>query len=288
MPGKKYIRGPLVIEGKTKRIYDVIAYPNLCIVESKNAITANDDPSLTKEFGTKAMAANFTTSNVFEELNRVGIATAFIERISDTEFLAEKCTMIPLEVICRRDAMGSMLKRRPELKKADGEKAHIFAKLLVEFFLKTTDNKCVYNGKTLISDLSVEDPFIKNPHAEQWKLLEPKTPYDEEDSFLTFFDSLSIISSNVTIANMTIATKNIFRVLESAFKKNYFRLNDFKIEFGITFDGRLVVSDVIDNDSWRVEDPNGNDSSKESFRAGENLTDVERKYLRIMEVTNNF
>jgi len=111
----EYVKGPLLVEGETKRIYMVVDHSDLCIIESKNTITANDDPKLTKEFETKAWAANITTCNVFELLKKAGIPVVYQEQISDTEFLAEECTMIPLEVVGRRYAMigSSFLKRNP-------------------------------------------------------------------------------------------------------------------------------------------------------------------------------
>ena len=53
-----------------------------------------------------------------------------------------------------------------------------------------------------------------------------------------------------------------------------------KIEVGINQNKEIVIADVIDNDSWRIW-PNGDlkkQLDKQSFRDGEKLTDVQRKY----------
>ena len=283
-----------LLEGKTKVIQRLLTN-NLCIIISKNTITANDDPSLTKEFETKAIAANNTTCNVFQLLANKGIPVAFKERLSDNSFLADYCKMIPLEVVARRYAVGSYLKRVPEFAVNEGEKPYKFDDLCIEFFLKTTEGKCIFDGKELIAGLLVEDPYIDSIHSTNWRLLEPKLPYSDDKSYIADFDPSSIIDFNINInhnTNLSIErfveiTKNVFEILEEAWKNELCDLIDFKIEFGITMDGRLVVSDVIDNDSWRLE-CNNEDYSKQSFRDGESLTDVERKYLRVMEISNNF
>ena len=44
-------------------------------------------------------------------MNAAGVATHFIERISDTEQLNKKVTIIPLEVVLRNVTAGSFSKR---------------------------------------------------------------------------------------------------------------------------------------------------------------------------------
>lgn len=278
----------LIFEGKTKRISIFQNNENLCIVESKNTITANDDPDLTREFETKAKAANITTSNIFDLLKNEGVPVAFKKKISNTEFLADKCIMIPLEVIARRYAVGSYLKRQPELMVKEGDNPFKFNELCIEFFLKTTNGKCIFDNKELISGLTVEDPFIGNPEAEIWKLFEPKIPFYKVNAFLNDFDSSQILGNAVSIEKLKLITIQVFTILEKAWKEESCILVDFKIEFGINSDGKLVVSDVIDNDSWRLRTNDWDDLSKQSFRDGESLTKVEKKYLQVMEMTNNF
>ncbi len=61
-----------------------------------------------------------------------------------------------------------------------------------------------------------------------------------------------------------------------------------KIEFGLDVDGNLLVSDVIDNDSWRLRDADWKELSKEAFRQGETLDEVEKNYSYVATLTQNF
>jgi phosphoribosylaminoimidazole-succinocarboxamide synthase len=63
-----------------------------------------------------------------------------------------------------------------------------------------------------------------------------------------------------------------------------------KIEVGINQNKEIVIADVIDNDSWRIWS-NGDPKKqldKQSFRDGEKLTDVQRKYTIVTEYTKKF
>ncbi|MGD1851287.1 MAG: phosphoribosylaminoimidazolesuccinocarboxamide synthase, partial [Cyanophyceae cyanobacterium] len=63
-------------------------------------------------------------------------------------------------------------------------------------------------------------------------------------------------------------------------------LVDFKLEFGITTDGKIVLGDEISPDTCRlwdntVEDPQARVVDKERFR--QDLGDVEGAYRRVLE-----
>ena len=145
-PHNELRRAELLAEGKTKQIYAIEGDARHCIVAYKNTITAFDDPSFTKEFATKAKYSNMTTCRVFEMLARAGIPTAYVRQLNDTEFLAERCAMIPLEVVARRFAFGSYLKRYSEYAVPEGAMGTIapsaspprFEQPVVEFFRKKT------------------------------------------------------------------------------------------------------------------------------------------------------
>jgi phosphoribosylaminoimidazole-succinocarboxamide synthase len=279
-------RGELVNEGKTKKIYAVEGDPKHAIIEYKNAITAFDDPSFTKEFATKSKYSNTTTCRVFELLNAAGIPTHYVRQVSDIEFLAEKCAMIPLEVVTRRYAVGSYLKRHPEFAKPEGEAPHRFDTPPVEFFLKTTRGSLKgADGNVIVEGLDPkkgeEDPFVPNPYDAEWRLAHPKKPASDPGVFLGRTVDAERVLGGATVVEMESAITKALVTLESFFAKHDFKLIDFKIEFGVTTDDRVVIADVIDNDSWRLRDKNWNDVSKQSFRDGEEMSKIEDKYALV-------
>src|SRR5438128_5086588 len=106
--------GPMLAEGKTKIMY---ADPNdetLAYIVSKDQITAGDG-TRRNELAGKARWSTITTANVFRLLNKENLETHFVKRINDTTLLVRRCKMVPIEVVMRRIATGSYVKRHPEV-----------------------------------------------------------------------------------------------------------------------------------------------------------------------------
>ncbi len=265
--------GNKVAEGKTKIIWDVEGNPSLAVVESKDDITAGDGAKHDVMVG-KAGLANATTCNVFRLLQACGIPLAFQKQIDERRFLAKKCRMVLLEVVVRREAHGSFLKRHPYLKRG-----HVFPRLLLEFFLKTTGRQ--WAGQSIPKD----DPFmqIKGNTA---ALFLPDQPLYAQEPFLVL-DAFPLSDATERYQDMGAMALKTFLVLEKAWQNLGRRLVDFKVEFGLTQEGELVLADVIDNDSWRVvQDDQYID--KQVYRDGGSLALVQDRYEQVAALTGRF
>jgi phosphoribosylaminoimidazole-succinocarboxamide synthase len=122
--------GPKLAEGKTKVIYAHPSDPGLVIMAHKDGITAGDGARRSEIPGKGAIAGR-TTANVFALLARAGVATHFVAAPATDRTVVHRCAMIPLEVVTRRLATGSYLRRHPET--GEGQR---FEPPLVELFLK--------------------------------------------------------------------------------------------------------------------------------------------------------
>lgn len=278
--GRTLTVGNLVAEGKTKIIYGVIEDDKLVVVVSKDDITAHNDASFTKSFPNKGMYSTLTTIGIFRFLERNGVATAFISEVVGytTAFVAKRCTMLPLEMIIRRQATGSYLKRHPNI-----ERGRLFVDVVHEAFLKTTAGQLIIDGSVLVSGLDHEsdDPLIENPlRLNVWRLIHPKRAVGSPES-----DLGRVIPALVQPRQMHLIigiNERAFLAVESAFYRlTRWVLIDWKTEFGITADGEVVIGDVIDNDSWRMLDENSHEVSKELFRQGGELGTVADNYARV-------
>jgi phosphoribosylaminoimidazole-succinocarboxamide synthase len=122
--------GPKLAEGKTKIIYAHSTDPVLAVMVQKDSISAGDGARRNTIAGKGALSGR-TAANVFALLNRSGLATHYLDSPEPSVMVVRRCRMIPLEVVMRRLATGSYLKRHSEI--AEGAR---FDPPLVEFFLK--------------------------------------------------------------------------------------------------------------------------------------------------------
>ena len=181
--------------------------------------------------------------------------------------------------------------------------------MLTEFFNK---HAIVFHPETSYSDEHVEmmsedearelylkdgewtsivytDPLI-DPHEQEWLLYPAKQPRNQIRK-----QSLLKISPVIDLKTLDHIKNNLmipcFEIIEKEWKKFDVDLIDMKIEVGYsTYNKELVIADVIDNDSWRIW-PNGDPKQqldKQSFRDGEALTEVQKKYRIVTEYTKNF
>ncbi|KUP09222.1 phosphoribosylaminoimidazole-succinocarboxamide synthase [Bacillus coahuilensis m2-6] len=102
-------KGQLLYEGKAKRIFATDNQETVWI-EYKNSATAFNGEKKAEIQG-KARLNNEITSLLFEKLKEKGIQSHFIKRISSTEQVVKRVSIIPLEVVVRNIAAGSLAKR---------------------------------------------------------------------------------------------------------------------------------------------------------------------------------
>lgn len=267
-----------IIEGKTKIIWPT-ADDGVVLIESKDDITAGDGVKR-DIIEHKGVLATETTCNCFSLLNAKGILTHFIKRESERRFLALRVKMIPIELVARRIATGSYLKRHPET--VEGT---IFDPLVFELFYK---------------DDKLHDPMmVWSDERGRFELYNAKGP--RPDSYLSDLDLRNILTprgrplGKQEMDELCDIICNVFLVLERAWKELNVDLVDLKIECGWPPAGPIVVADVIDNDSWRIW-PGGDKAQmkdKQVYRDLEGMTvealgEIMKNYTWVAEETKKF
>lgn len=217
-------------------------------IESKDRITAGDGVK-SHEMKDKSEYSTRTNAAIFEFLNAVGVPTSFVSRSegSSKAFIAKKCDMVPIEWVTRRLATGSYLRRHPNVKEG-----FRFAPIKLETFYKDDAN---------------HDPY--------WSIESIK-----EASFP------GIHLNEADVEKMCMLTRLIFQLLERAWQTLDYSLIDMKVEFGIEkSNGKVILSDVIDNDSWRLW-PNGDKRLMLDKQVYRNLTQVDSESME--KIRSNF
>lgn len=102
-------KGQLLYEGKAKRLYST-EDDNILFVEYKDSATAFNGEKKAEIAG-KGNLNNRITTLIFEKLQANGIESHFVKQLSENEQLVRKVDIIPIEVVVRNIAAGSLAKR---------------------------------------------------------------------------------------------------------------------------------------------------------------------------------
>ncbi|MDR0563236.1 MAG: phosphoribosylaminoimidazolesuccinocarboxamide synthase [Spirochaetaceae bacterium] len=136
------MRGRLLYEGKAKKVYAADREDHVIIHYKDDATAFNGEKK--GQIEDKGSLNNKIASRLFDLLEQSGVPTHFVKTLSERDMLCRKARIIPLEVIVRNVAAGSMAKR---LGIAEG------------FPLKTTVFELSYK------DDALGDPLINEYHA---------------------------------------------------------------------------------------------------------------------------
>lgn len=297
----------IIVEGKTKRIV-VGPRPGTVLMETKDELTGGD---AAKRATIEGIARHKTTqcANVFSLLNQKGIPTAFLEPYDDTTLLHYECDMLPIELVMRRYAWGSFLQREPQYKQASGAPFR-FDEIRCELFHKHTvvmppnvdrpvqmdegEARERFLKDGVWADGVYTDPYIHIVEgAPTWSLHSAKVPFKAGQALM---DIEPLLSTEEVVSIKHDLMLPCFNALEEALshvetQHGPIVLADIKIEVGRQkVDGKLVIADVIDNDSWRIW-PGGDPSKqldKQNFRDGHPLSEVSNNYALVAELTRSF
>ena len=208
-------KGIEIARGKTKVLYEKAGQPDVLVVAQMDAISAGDGARRSEIPGKGRLAAQ-TTARVFRLLNLCGLPTHYLsggEDDDDNQMLVRRCNMIPLEVVVRGVAAGSLVKRNPAL-----QKGALIVPRMVEFFFKDDAN---------------HDPLIEVDAIVSRGIASPVEVGAMSEIARLTFDILAHAWRKRD--TLLVDLKIEFGRLTGAENK-----------------GALVIGDVIDNDSWRI------------------------------------
>jgi phosphoribosylaminoimidazole-succinocarboxamide synthase len=121
----------LLYEGKAKKLF-ITEDPQILRVEYKDDATAFNGEKFDRLKG-KGRLNNAITVFFFEHLEKKDIPSHFVRKISETEQLVRRVKIIPLEVVVRNVAAGSLSKR------IGWEEGKELPHPIVEFYYKDDD-----------------------------------------------------------------------------------------------------------------------------------------------------
>ncbi|MBD5080731.1 MAG: phosphoribosylaminoimidazolesuccinocarboxamide synthase [Ruminococcaceae bacterium] len=223
-------------EGKAKKVF-ATEDPNLVIVSYKDDATAFNGLKKGTIVG-KGVVNNRMTNYMFQQLEKAGVPTHFVEELNDRETVVKKVSIVPLEVIVRNTAAGSFSKRMGV------EEGTALKCPILEFSYKNDD---------------LGDPFINDYYA--------------------------LALGLATKEEIDLIAKYTFMVndfMVDFFKKLNIDLIDFKIEFGKTPDGKIILADEISPDTCRFWDSTTHEKlDKDRFRR--DMGGVEDAYAEMMK-----
>ncbi|MTD32034.1 phosphoribosylaminoimidazolesuccinocarboxamide synthase [Planomicrobium sp. YIM 101495] len=225
----------VLYEGKAKRLY-ATDQTGVLRVEYKDEATAFNGEKKAEIAG-KGTLNNRITSLLFEKLRAAGIDSHFIKQLSDREQLVKQVSIIPLEVVVRNIAAGSLSKR------LGIEEGTVLKRPIVEFYLK---------------DDALGDPLLTEEHIDMLELA------NEEE-----------------VGELRKQGLEINDVLRGFFEEISVELVDFKVEFGIGTDGKIILADEISPDTCRLWDAETKEKlDKDVFRR--DLGDLTQAYALIL------
>lgn len=146
----------LLYEGKGKKMFQTDD-ENLLITEFKDDLTAFNAEKRGNEKGKGSLNCKISTE-LFHLLEKNGIKTHLVKTLSENEQLVKKCRIVPIEIIVRNVATGSLTKR------LGIKEGTVLPFSLVEFCLK---------------DDALGDPFINDEHCLLLNLVKDEKQIEE-------------------------------------------------------------------------------------------------------------
>lgn len=221
-------------EGKAKKVF-ATDDPAVCIVSYKDDATAFNGAKKGTIAG-KGVINNKMSNYLMRLLEKEGVPTHLIEELNDRETAVKHVKIIPLEVIVRNIAAGSLSKR------LGLDEGVVLSEPVIE--------KCY-------KDDALGDPMVNDSHIRALRLATPEE--------LKTIDAYAL---------------QINAFLQKFFLARGVKLVDFKIEFGRTPDGTVILADEISPDTCRFWDAKTNEKlDKDRFRR--DLGGVEDAYAEI-------
>jgi len=225
-----------IVEGKVKSVYQGVDKDQV-LIHYHDKVTAGNGEKEDYPDGKGRINCDISCI-IFKELEKAGVKTHFIQYAGPALMRCKKVDIIPIEVVIRNYADGSIVRQTtiPKYTK--------FNPPLIEFYLKDDDKN---------DPLLTEDRL----HIMGYRQLHQYKQYARE--------------VNAVVSNL--------------FEQIGIRLIDFKIEFGTTSDGTIVVADEISPDGCRLLGEGDKSMDKDLFRKGEG--DIIQAYSSILESLKN-
>lgn len=200
--------GEKLYEGKAKILY-ATDNPDVLITHFKDDATAFNAQKKGQIEHKGEMNCAITTA-IFQFLATKNVPTHFIAQIDPTQMQVVAVQILPIEVVVRNIAAGSLVKRTG-LPLGTSLKQPI-----VEFFYKNDD---------------LGDPLINNDHIE-----------------------LLNLATSAQVQQLRQMALSINQHLQELFDQCRLTLVDFKLEFGVDRQGKILLSDEISPDTCRLWD----------------------------------